>query len=524
MKKLYALVCTIFLVGATMAQAPLLKDSAFIPNKKILRQYDYENRSYPFPAKKKDKWAIGVHGGAVYMFGDISAKFGWGAGLRIHKALGHVFSLRLEGLYGQEKGQDYTPRVNPYNPGARYYGNYKMQYGELLLEGMATLNNINFYQKQPRVLINVFLGAGVMFNETRKDELDASGNLYDYSGISSYTKFGEQTKIQNEIKKLRDNNYETVVTSVEDKAYIKNWKVNPAITFGAGLAFRVSKLIDITLEDRITYYNSDQLDGTNLTRRGQYSGNSDFINYASVGLNFKIGKRAEPHYWMNPLIVHAESIQQNAANMDTMKKTVAKMKGDMKPSDLDGDGVPDSRDAEPFSPKGAKVDDRGVALDSDNDGVKDVADAEANTPEGAHADAKGREIERSAAAASAAPAGVVSNSIASVFFDLNKSDLKNEYYTELIKVANYLRDHANVTVLAVGNADVRASDNYNMKLSEKRIQTCIDILTKTLGVDPSRIQRAPKGETEPIVPNLSDKQRKDDGRYYLNRRVDFKVQ
>ncbi|MFN8276161.1 MAG: OmpA family protein [Chitinophagales bacterium] len=512
---------SILTLGTAVAQLPTLKDSTFLPNKRVFRQYDYEQHSYPFPAKKKDKWVIGVHGGSAFMIGDVSGNPGWGVGLRVHKALGHVFSLRLEGLYGQVTGQDYSRRVSPYVSGAAYYGNYKMQYGEILLEGMASLNNINFYNKQPRVLVNVFLGGGVMFSETRKDETDASGNYYDYSTVSQFTKFSDQWKIRKEIRQIRDGNYESVVNNVEDKLYVKNWKVNPAITFGVGLSFRLSKLIDLTLEDRMTYYNSDQLDGTNLTRRGQYSGSSDIINYASIGINFKIGKRAQPHYWMNPLIAHAENIQGNAAALDTLKRNVAKMKADMKPADIDGDGVPDTKDAEPFSPKGAKVDDRGVALDSDNDGVKDVADAEAGTPDGVHADAKGREIKMANSPVASSATG--NSNLASVFFDLNSTTLKNTYYTELMKVANYLRDHSDAKVIAIGNADVRASDNYNMKLSEKRIATCIDILTNTFGVAADRIETAPKGETEPLVPGLSDKVKKDDGRYYLNRRVDFRV-
>jgi outer membrane protein OmpA-like peptidoglycan-associated protein len=50
--------------------------------------------------------------------------------------------------------------------------------------------------------------------------------------------------------------------------------------------------------------------------------------------------------------------------------------------DTDKDGVPDGRDQQPNTPLGAKVDSRGVAIDSDGDGVPDGIDKEPNTPKG----------------------------------------------------------------------------------------------------------------------------------------------
>ena len=520
------------LLAATIASAQemQLKDSTFVPKKKIFRQYDYENHQSPFPAKKKDQWVLGLHGGFANMIGDINTQLGWAAGLRVQKALGHVFSLRLEALYGQVYGQDISRRLDPeYSTNGtfqKYYGNYKTQYAEVILEGMVTLNNINFYNKQPKVLVNLFLGPGVMFSETRTDKFDANGNKYDYSSVSDFNTSSDGGTIRKEIKAIRDGEYETVTTGTESKLFAGNFRVNPAITFGAGLSFRLSKVVDLAIEDRITYYGSDQLDGTRFTRNNEYSGNSDIINYASVGLHFKLGKRAQPHTWTNPLQAYGNNINDNALQMDTLKKKVKKMANEEKPADADGDGVPDVKDAEPFSAKGAKVDDRGVAVDTDGDGVKDFADMEPNTPAGAHSDAAGREIITTSNTSNSNNGGrgnfTAGNNLASVFFKLNKSEVTPEYYTEMLKVVNYLRENTNAKVIALGNADVRASDSYNMALSEKRINNCVAVLT-TLGISADRVIKEPRGELDPMVPNLSDKTRKDDGRYLLNRRVDFRV-
>lgn len=57
--------------------------------------------------------------------------------------------------------------------------------------------------------------------------------------------------------------------------------------------------------------------------------------------------------------------------------------------DSDGDGVTDSNDKQPNTPKGAVTDMWGVALDSDNDGVYDGLDKEPNTIPGSVVDGDG---------------------------------------------------------------------------------------------------------------------------------------
>lgn len=57
--------------------------------------------------------------------------------------------------------------------------------------------------------------------------------------------------------------------------------------------------------------------------------------------------------------------------------------------DSDGDGVPDSKDSCPETPKGVTVDEFGCPIDSDHDGVPDYMDKCPNTPKGVHVDKDG---------------------------------------------------------------------------------------------------------------------------------------
>jgi len=61
--------------------------------------------------------------------------------------------------------------------------------------------------------------------------------------------------------------------------------------------------------------------------------------------------------------------------------------------DSDQDGVPDSVDACPNTPFGAKVDERGCPVDSDHDGVPDGLDKCPDTPAGAVVDASGCSVD-----------------------------------------------------------------------------------------------------------------------------------
>ena len=97
----------------------------------------------------------------------------------------------------------------------------------------------------------------------------------------------------------------------------------------------------------------------------------DTYNYASVGLNFNIGKKSvEPLWWINPLD-YAYSEINNPKHMKLPKPVF---------DDADGDGVIDQFDKEPNTPAGCPVDTHGVSRDTDGDGVPDCKDKQLITP------------------------------------------------------------------------------------------------------------------------------------------------
>src|SRR6516225_4000026 len=168
-----------------------LHDSSLIPAKRLPQHNEFLNNAYPFPAKPRNEIEIGLKGGLSTVSGDIRA---WlptgGIGLHVRKALGYVFSLRLEYDWLRGKGLNWSPSYSGYsaNPQiSQYYSyatntpvfyNYKPTIHDLSLQGVFTLNNIRFHKAKTGINFYALLGGGVATYATYMNMLDASGKPY----------------------------------------------------------------------------------------------------------------------------------------------------------------------------------------------------------------------------------------------------------------------------------------------------------------------------------------------------------
>ena len=81
-------------------------DSSVISSKGKAQQNEFMNNTYDFPAKPRSETEIGISGGMFSISGDVPALLPTGGfGIHIRKALGYVFSLRLQYIYGVAKGR-----------------------------------------------------------------------------------------------------------------------------------------------------------------------------------------------------------------------------------------------------------------------------------------------------------------------------------------------------------------------------------------------------------------------------------
>ena len=107
---------------------------------------------------------------------------------------------------------------------------------------------------------------------------------------------------------------------------------------------------------------------------------------------------------------------------------------------------------------------------------------------------------------------------ASVFFDFDKSNIKPDSHKIIAIVARFMKEHPEEKVLIQGYCDERGSDDYNVRLSQRRCEAVVDVLVNDYGLDESRFRTEPNGES--VL--LSDtKKLAPRGVHMVNRRVDI---
>ena len=84
-----------------------------------------------------------------------------------------------------------------------------------------------------------------------------------------------------------------------------------------------------------------------------------------------------------------------------------------------------------------------------------------------------------------------------IYYDLDRFELRREAKTVLDSLVKILNNNPTIVIELASHTDSRASDEYNMTLSQKRAQSCVDYLTQ-LGVPKERMVAKGYGETKLI--------------------------
>ncbi|MCS6915090.1 MAG: OmpA family protein [Myxococcales bacterium] len=172
------------------------------------------------------------------------------------------------------------------------------------------------------------------------------------------------------------------------------------------------------------------------------------------------------------------------------------------PDDPDGDGIIGDKDRCPQEP--GPVENHGCPIrDTDKDGIPDHLDdcpTLAGTYNGCpRVFARGNKI----------------RVLEKVHFATDQDVILPESFSVLEEVAQLIRAHPEwQEILVEGHCDFRASDAYNLDLSQRRAASVVRFL-QSRGVEPSRLRAQGFGRSRPIADN-----RTEEG-MALNRRVEF---
>jgi outer membrane protein OmpA-like peptidoglycan-associated protein len=470
-------------------------DSSFYSTKNLPQFNEFRNNAYPFPPKPRNQWELGVKGGAFTILGDVPPSLTGGFGVHLRKALGYVFSLRLEYTYGVGKGINWQPRTAGFSQpfiNAGYTGvifdNYKTKVQDLSLETLISLNSIAFHKAKSNVNVYALLGLGASIYDVKVNALNGT-TRYNFANISRGN-YSNRKDTRKAIKNLLDDTYESAGEPA-NKSMLFNKSFTPTTSLGAGIAFKFSKKVNLAIEDRVILPFSDLPDGQRWQNVGTggsghvLTGRNDLYNYLTVGLNFNLGsstKRIEPLYWVNPLDYAYSEL--NAPKHMKFPKPIL--------DDADGDGITDQFDLEPNTPKGAPVDSHGVSRDTDGDGVPDYKDKELITPtqcQPVDADGVGKCPEPACCQTldSLIKAGGIKNcnlgSLPSISFAAKSSTLSNDAKAVLASLAETIRNNPNCKVAVVGYGE---SSKSVQQLSWDRVNTVINYLVEKEGISNDR--------------------------------------
>ena len=95
----------------------------------------------------------------------------------------------------------------------------------------------------------------------------------------------------------------------------------------------------------------------------------------------------------------------------------------------------------------------------------------------------------------------VENQTAQIYFDTSSNTITAESAKQLQPIISHLKDHPAATIVAVGHADSRGSEENNQKLSEQRAEALSNYLIKEYSIQPERIAYSGEGELSPIADN-----------------------
>ncbi|NML71221.1 OmpA family protein [Chryseobacterium sp. RP-3-3] len=311
----------------------------------------------PFDNKSRrfNDWSISVGGGAAFMahsdlrsFYDKKVNWGYSAYVSVDKQITHAFGLSLIYQRGETKQKAMLEGAVGAAAGV---GTATTKFDQVALMG-----DVNFSNLLRRV----------------DNHSPYRWALHGYAGIGFQ---GYNTSLHDA------NEFRWSDAPKRVPLFIKqNLDINSLFyQFGAGVKYKVSKLIDIEARTMYILSGDDEFDGGGWAGPNDYDpaafgskynmisdSRSDNAWTVTLGVSFKLGKNLSHLAWHDPLqeAYYRTSVLENAST-----DLVVCEKGD-----ADNDGVCDDWDRQLDTPAGARVDGAGVALDMDLDGVIDLYD------------------------------------------------------------------------------------------------------------------------------------------------------
>lgn len=485
------------------------------------------NGSEVYAPKVKNPFEIGISGGLHMIRGDVYSKVGLNLdnstfGIHVRKAFGYHFSMRLQYNYGNATLRHEMPHYNG-GAGANNFAAVEKTNGaftgnvwfpmvqtythSLFWDNIFTLGNTSIHKAKTKFNVDLFAGGAMIAYRTKLNLLDDRGVMHNFSSIeANYVAAIGSSLINGHIAAKEragkdldaiEGSYETNADNNGVKALIGGYAMVPALTFGAGVNFRLSNKFNLGFEQRFAFIFDDYIDGdrwanqSSTTIAPSFSQNNDIMANSTVKLNYNLSKSGdEPKYWKN----ENEYIYNKVAGMDGKKLLREAF------ADEDRDGVPNQLDQEENSREGCPVDVKGVVLDSDKDGILDCDDKEPFSPAGYPIDNKGvaivpppaccqelKDNMKNMPAAAPVNTACAETSIPSIRYAKDKFGVSADNANALRTIGEKMQACPDMRLVIAGVNDKNTNNGkYNEQLSYNRASEVVNYLTEKFGVSRDR--------------------------------------
>ena len=512
MKKV-ALLTLFLLLGLFVSETSAQSQASPTSSSQVSPQYN-PKATYDGPYKL-NTWSVSAYLGASQFYGDLREYDFWPVadngkydtrsergtyhiGLSVGKQLTYLFGARFDVGGGNLKGM--KRRI--------YFSYFNANYIQTDISGTVNLKGLLFGpNKLKRWKMDAYAGIGQVWFRSTAYELGT----------------GRIQRRSDDSPTLR-----TTPADLNKKAskYTQEW----SIPVGFNTSYELTKNIDLGIDFRLNNVNTEKLDATIGGDNGSILGGTasgilyangasspkgasslDKYGYMAVSVTYKLGKnplrveKKNGKWAYNPeQKINGEPAFYNLRYTDP--RLLVKPPKILSLADIDSI-------AKANKPK--EIDPR-LLTDTDNDGVSDFFDKEPNTPAGSIVTGAGQKMDFDKYVKDALPGMACGEIFTNILFDTDKAIIKPEFYDVLNKVVE-LMNKTQCRLQLAGHADRRATDRYNVALSERRVNAVKQYLSQAGLKDANRIMVDSYGSFKPIGDNTTV-----DG-LKKNRRVELKL-
>lgn len=458
MKKLFAVCGLALMTVFAMAATESTVEASETSESKVLHEF-----------KDFSHWSIQVNGGFSQFDGDAKQRYDqllsssqllWTVGIDVEYSFNPAWGLIANFQY-----MPYHAHTSSTKYGKNYFrGN---MYAPSLMLSMNLLNLFGQYRSNAAWNWYINAGVGMVFYDVKSEN----------EGV-----VGEETP-----------------QGIEDGKSI-------AIPLGTQVEYNINDYLAVGVSGYYRLHNKDNFEGEDYTKGTMNDG--EFYVTASLRVKLAPNTREGGH-------------MRNLSMMDYRKKRTGESNLESRLDSLEKRvKVLEDTVANNILPRLDELEKQHATTpDEDGDGVPDFRDRQANTPKGSFVNYWGEGLPQEALGPNCCDevkkvfaAMGIDPSVdydMSVYFGFDKSSLSGKARKNIEKVVAKLNANPDMKVELRGYCDFPGSDNYNLKLSERRVNAVKEALVKA-GIAEDRIATQPQG----ALPNPPKAELK-------NRRCDF---